>query len=47
MRTDRRRKELQTALSLTGLDEVMAHVERELVSDRQLVTRENLDALTR
>jgi hypothetical protein len=29
----------------TGLDEVMAHVERELgVSDWQLVTQENLDA---
>jgi hypothetical protein len=32
-------------LSLTGLDEVMEHVERELgVSDRQLLSRENLDA---
>jgi hypothetical protein len=47
MRSDLRRKELQTALSLTSLDEVMAHVEPELgVSDRQLVTQENLDALT-
>jgi hypothetical protein len=42
-------------LSLTGLDEVKAHVERQLgvsdrqlgVSDRQLVTQENLDALAR
>jgi hypothetical protein len=35
-------------LSLTGLDEVKAHVERELgVSDRQLVTQENLDAFAR
>jgi hypothetical protein len=32
-------------LSLTGHDEVMAHVERELgVSDWRLVTQENLDA---
>ena len=32
-------------LSLTGLDEVKAQVERELgVSDRQLVTQENLVA---
>jgi len=32
-------------LGHTGLDEVKAHVERELgVSDRQLVTQENLDA---
>ena len=32
-------------LSLTGLDEVKAHVGRELgVSDWQLVTQENLDA---
>ena len=47
MRSDRRRKELQTALSLTGLDEVIAHVGPELgVSNRQVVTRENLDALT-
>jgi hypothetical protein len=45
MRADRRRKEFQTVPSLTGLDEVMARVERELgVSDWQLLTRENLDA---
>ena len=34
-----------TVLSDTGLDEVEAHVELELgVSDRQLVTQENLEA---
>jgi hypothetical protein len=45
MRSDRRQKELQTVLSVTGGDEVMAHFERELgVSDWRLVTQENLDA---
>ena len=35
----------ETVLNLTGLDVVKAHVERELgVSDRQLVTQENLEA---
>ena len=35
----------ETVLNLTGLDVVKAHIERELgVSDRQLVTQENLDA---
>jgi hypothetical protein len=35
----------ETVPSLTGPDEVMAHVEWELgVSDRQLVTHENPDA---
>ena len=39
-------KGAETVLSLTGLGEVMALVQRELgVSDLQLVTRENLDAL--
>ena len=38
-------KGAETVLSLTGLDEVEAHVRRELgVSDRQPVTQENLDA---
>jgi hypothetical protein len=47
MRSDRRRKELQTVLSLSGLDEVEAHVERNLgVGGRQLVTQENVGALT-
>jgi acyl dehydratase len=37
-------KGAETVLSLTGLDEVKAHVGRELgASDRQLVTQENLD----
>ena len=36
---------LGMVLSLTGLDEVKAHVGRELgVSERRLVTRERLDA---
>jgi hypothetical protein len=48
MRSDRRRRELQAVPSLTGLEEVRAQVERELgVSDWQLVTQENPDALTR
>jgi hypothetical protein len=48
MRSDRRQKEHQAVLSLTGLDEVVAPVERELgVSERQLVTRENLDSFAR
>jgi hypothetical protein len=35
----------ETVLSLTGLDQVKACVQRELgVSDRQPVTQENLDA---
>jgi hypothetical protein len=47
MRSDRRRKELQTVPGLSGLDEVEAHVERELgVGGWQLVTQENADALT-
>jgi acyl dehydratase len=38
-------KGAETMLSLTGLDEVKAHVGRELgVSDWQLVTQEGLDA---
>jgi hypothetical protein len=38
-------KGAETVLSLTGLDEVNAHVGLELdVSDWQLVTQENLDA---
>ena len=38
-------KGAETVPSLTGLDEVKAHVGRELgVSDWQLVTQENLDA---
>src|SRR6267378_2118529 len=38
-------KGADTVLSLTGLDEVKAHVGRELgVRDWQLVTQENLDA---
>jgi hypothetical protein len=45
MRADRRRKDLQTAPSLTGLDAVTSHVERELVvRDWRLVARENLGA---
>jgi hypothetical protein len=48
MRSDRRQKEHQAVLSLTGLDEVVAHLDRELgVSDWQLVTRENLDSFAR
>jgi acyl dehydratase len=38
-------KGAETVLSLTGRDEVKAHVGRELgASDWQLVSRENLDA---
>ena len=38
-------KGAETVLSLTGLDEVKAHVRRELgISDRQPVTQESLDA---
>jgi acyl dehydratase len=38
-------KGAETVLSLTGRDEVKAHVERELgVSDWQLISQENLDA---
>jgi acyl dehydratase len=38
-------KGAETVLSLTGLDEVKAHVARELgVSDWQLVTQESLNA---
>jgi acyl dehydratase len=39
-------KGAETVLSLTGLDEVKAHVARELgVSDSRLVTQESLNAL--
>jgi hypothetical protein len=46
MRSDRRRKEFQPVLNLTGLDGVEAHVERKPgVGGRQLVTQENVDPL--